>query len=1110
MASGKKNYELEIIISGGTDASLQSSIRKARKEISSLEKQAGLSKKALGDTFGGMSVKGIDSLGKMSDKVFGAMAKGGMMAAGGLAGVLSASAAVGMGFEAQMSTVGAISQASAEDMKRLTALAKEMGETTQFSAEEAGQGLEYMAMAGWKTEDMIGGLPGIMYLAAASGEELGTVSDIVTDAMTAFGMSADEAGRFADVLAQASSSSNTNVGLMGETFQYVAPVAGAFGYTIEDVAVATGLMANAGIKGQKAGTALRTALTNLAKPTKEMQRYMSALGISLTDGEGKMKPFRQQLTELRASFEGLTEAEKAEYAAGIAGKEGMSGLLAIVTASDQDFDKLTAAIDNSAGAAKAMSEVRLDNLRGDMTLLGSAAQGAGIEIYEGMSGPLREIAQEGTEWLNDFTEDLRENMPAIQRRAKEFGAGLQQDFGPILDFGGWCLEHPEVIEGTLMGIVTAFGAFKGVQAAKNGVALLKTLSGMASAWPVAAFGAAAGTIMGIATAVKEANKKLKKEDLGRHFGSITLSMEELDETARMIIDNGNLGTAAQAIEEMGKIGDMADSFKNAGKTLDRLNWKIGMGFTLDAGDQEEYADAIEKMVQDSLKIAEQSQYTAHISVQAVFGQDNETGRELIAGFDSMYASINGEVRDYGKQLGDAYSKALEDGVIDVDEARTIQGLQEKLANITLQLSQAQGNAKLDRIVMEYSGKELDPETFKNLQGEIAETVADQKAALGESVEWNLVNIDLQAEREGRDDGWVEKQKQAVQDAFQDQLTGLDLKAMDFSLKSIQNAYGEEMAAVTPQLEGNLKEALRKAMESIEWAGGAGDVVEETYRFLNMDKNGLDRIARENMQDLWETVEPQFEEMAAIRKEMEEQGRELPEAFAESFSKAVQVGVLAGDADAIYAMIGNVAEDPAFTDAVSKFTQAGGYLPEAMGGGIAENMDAATDAVRQLASETQSALDREFSKLSVNAKVQFNLASNIVKTGMNVLNGGEIAHNAAGGLIERPTLSWFAEDSPEMAIPLDGSARSLELWEETGRLLGAYSKNNYSRINESLASGMAEEHSSNISFAPVFSPVIQLDGGGDAGGQLSAGLKEGYEMFLEYMERFRREQYRAAF
>ena len=540
---GKKNYELEIVISGGTDASLASSIQHARQELSGLERQAGLSNQNMGE--------GINTLGKMSDKVFGGIVKGAKLAAAGTLALLSSSAAVGMGFESQMSTVQAISQASAGDMKRLTELAKEMGETTQFSAQEAGQGLEYMAMAGWKTQDMINGLPGIMYLAAASGEELGAVSDIVTDAMTAFGMEASQSAHFADVLAQASASSNTNVAMMGETFQYVAPVAGAFGYTVEDVAVATGLMANAGIKGQKAGTAMRTMLTNLAKPTKQMRGYMEALSISLVDSEGNMKPLSQQMIELRESFSGLSEAEKAEYAAGIAGKEGMSGLLAMVSASDEDFEKLTQAIGNSSGAAQEMSEVRLDNLIGDWTLLKSAAQGSGIEIFGGFSGGLRSLVQDATGWLTSFTGQLRENMPTIQRQVKQFGAGIKEGFQPVLDLGGWCLEHPDVIKGTLTGIVAAMGAFKTAQAAKNGVALLGKLSGMVSAWPVAAFGLAAGAIAGIVVAVRENNKRLKKEDMAKRFGNITLSMEELDETARMIVDNGNMGRATEAIAEMG-------------------------------------------------------------------------------------------------------------------------------------------------------------------------------------------------------------------------------------------------------------------------------------------------------------------------------------------------------------------------------------------------------------------------------------------------------------------------------------------------------------------------------------------------------------------------------
>ena len=312
---------------------------------------------------------------------------------------------VGSDFEAQMSTVASISGATGEELERLSAKASEMGATTSFSATESAKALEYMAMAGWKTQDMENGLQGIVYLAQASGEELATVSDIVTDSMTAFGMSADQSEYFANVLAKTASNANTNVGMMGETFQYVAPLAGALGYSIEDMSAAIGLMANAGIKGSMSGTALRNIITNLATPTDDVAEAMETLGIALTNEDGTMKSFRETLDSMRAGFANLSEVEKAQYASTIAGQRGMSGLLAIVNSSDEDFMKLTEAIHDCDGAAEEMSKIRLDNLAGDITLFKSALEGAGKKIYDEISVNLRGIVQDGNKIIDSFNEN---------------------------------------------------------------------------------------------------------------------------------------------------------------------------------------------------------------------------------------------------------------------------------------------------------------------------------------------------------------------------------------------------------------------------------------------------------------------------------------------------------------------------------------------------------------------------------------------------------------------------------------------------------------------------------------------------------------------------------
>ena len=336
---------------------------------------------------------------------------------------------VGKSFEAGMSEVQAISGASGKDLEKLSAKAKQMGATTKFSATESATALKYMAMAGWKTNQMVSGLSGVMNLAAASGEDLGTVSDIVTDSMTAFGLKAKDSGHFADVLAKASSSSNTNVAMMGETFKYVAPLAGSMKYSIEDTATAIGLMANAGIKGSQAGTSLRSIITRLVKPPKDAAAALSALGISTTKADGSMKPMRQTMAELREKFSGLTDSQKSQYAAAIAGQEAMSGLLAIVNASDSDFNKLQKAIDNSSGAAKKQADIMNNNLQGALYDLGSAAEAVGIGIYEDIKTPLTKAVGVGTKQLRILSSKLKKG--GIKKIVPEEAINTVENLGTV-------------------------------------------------------------------------------------------------------------------------------------------------------------------------------------------------------------------------------------------------------------------------------------------------------------------------------------------------------------------------------------------------------------------------------------------------------------------------------------------------------------------------------------------------------------------------------------------------------------------------------------------------------------------------------------------------------
>ena len=368
--------------------------------------------------------KGIDSLGNAAQKglsVTGKVLGGAATAVTALGG---AAIKVGSDFESGMSQVQAVSGASGEALEELKEKAKEMGTKTKFSATEAAEAMNYMAMAGWKTEDMLSGIDGIMNLAAASGEDLAATSDIVTDALTAFGLSAADSTHFADILAAASSNANTNVGLMGETFKYVAPLAGSLGYSAEDTATAIGLMANAGIKGSQAGTALRSIMTRLAKPTKESQEAMDALGLSITDSSGKMKPLSDIVADMREGFSGLTEDEKASYAAMLGGQEAMSGLLAIVNASDKDFEKLSGAINDCNGSAAEMAEIMQDNLQGQITILQSGLEGLGVSLYETMQDMAKDVVKEAQGMVQQLQDAFNED--GFQGLFGAFGSVLAQ------------------------------------------------------------------------------------------------------------------------------------------------------------------------------------------------------------------------------------------------------------------------------------------------------------------------------------------------------------------------------------------------------------------------------------------------------------------------------------------------------------------------------------------------------------------------------------------------------------------------------------------------------------------------------------------------------------
>ena len=1163
MAS-RKEYELAIKIAGKIDESLGKATGLTKKQLSEIAKQASKTNSTMSEqinsAFKGMD-KGFEKIEKVVKRAATAVATIGVAGA-------AAATHVGMAFESQMSTVQAISGSSDTAMERLGEKAKEMGIKTQFSATEAGKAMEYMAMAGWKTEDMLNGVDGIMNLAAASGEELASTSDIVTDALTAFNLKAKDSTMFADVLAAAASNSNTNVSMLGESFKYIAPVAGAFGFSVQDVSVALGLMANSGIKGSMAGTALRKMLTNLAKPSKDVVDAMETLGVVLDDGHGKMKSFREIMLDLRKGMSGLkggseeynqslqkldsalqkgelSETQyaqqlealnmkyfeaagvaKARAAAQLAGQTGMSGLLAIANASEEDFNKLTAAIDNSAGAAEKMANIRLDNLQGDITLAKSALEGLGIQIYEGFSDTARGAVQLFSKEIAALTKRLSilsTKVPTIKRELTS-GAEAGLEFAkPLLNLGSWFLKNPRVISSALIGIGAAMATFKTISTVHK---LTEGVMGLAAAFSNPVTGvvvgttAAVGAIAAFTAAYKSWQKEVGQKNLSNHFGNLILNLKDLESIASYMVDNGSLSQLDEAMSAFSDVGKYIEKLNSATGTLKKLNWKVELGLQLNEDEKQSYKDAVESYIKNAQSAMEQEHFAMNLNVQ-LMTKDDLQGQQVRDQFNKFYSSNEAELEDLGKKLQDAVNTAFDDGLLTIDEEKHIQELQQQMANIQQRMASSDFTAEL-----ELTGQglgQLDADSFTNLIESVgkAEEAATEKYKEAEKQAIKGAVAQYQA-------GAISKSEyEDMVDGFKTQYLAqvgeIQAKGTGKLAETVLNQYSTEMESLGPRLSQALDSSINNSFgqwhSEHDWTIMAQESTDALMHSIQQSLH-VDNGTKQAMSQLWKELEPRQEELLATVQKYQEAGQQIPQSVSRGLHDAATVGAMAGDTDAMWYLVGERAQNnPQYAAIIQSMQAKGQQIPAALAAGMASNSSAASQAATTVWNQTQGAINSVFSR-PILARAQINLVAAYSQS-PNVLSNQARAKAqaivnqkfatpftqtvkiptpklpglASGGIVERPTTVNFAEDSPEAAIPLNGSVRSKSLWKTAGERLGVLgTDNSTSNLNNS---GYTINYAPTQNFAgqaPSKSDIIEAN---------KLSMKEFEKMMQKYMKDQRR-------
>lgn len=1097
MAS-RKEYEIAIKIAGEIAKSLPASVSTTKSELNKIARHAVVSSNDVKHSFSESFEStrgGFEKLSGFAENTFHAIAQAAEVATVATAAIAAASITVGSDFEAQMSTVQAISGASGSEFEDLTEKAKELGENTAFSATEAGEAMEYMAMAGWKTQDMLDGIDPLLNLAAASGEDLGTTADIVTDALTAFGLAASDTAEFADVLAAASSNSNTNVAMMGETFKYAASIAGSLGYDIKDVATYAGLMANAGIKSEMAGTQLRKIMVEMASGTKLSAAAFGDLEISSTNADGSMRELHEVMDDLRFAFAQMTESEQAANAESIAGKTAMSGLLSIVNASEADYRKLQAAIEDSSGAAKAMAGIRLDNLRGDLTLLKSAAEGLGIEIYDEIKEPLRQGTQFITEFVSAATRELKSShviervsdeiikkVPVAIRQLKEVISVFWEMSEPLRAVGGWFFEHPTVIADGIAAIGSVIVAYK----VTSGVlSLTKAMKAAALVFtnPVAAgiagVAAAIGVVGGAVAHMKIASEDLKNQNLAEHFGEISLSMSEIQEVAEHLTGSRGLKAAQQALEEFGKSDAIQKNIQDSVNAINKMNWKLSIGMELSEEDKESYQEEIQEYIWQTKDLLRQEQYALSLHL-AVFAEGDIERQTIVNQINSFYENSYSELERLGGMLNVAVTEAFSDGLLTIDEAKVISELQQQMANIQKAIVASEQEAEFKALEMEFSGKEMDVESFQATQEEVAQKIAESDEAHRE-----VYIKELAALSSAKQSGAItqEQYEFGANEFYENYLSDITESRADsilFQTNTISKLY--------PEIEDVKQNVLNKYLTEVsleEFAERPAAYLDGIVKEL---ESALPQEVREGLKDLLLPLEEELSKLEELRDRYLKEGKAIPEAVVEGISDLRSLTAVTGNIESIYYCIGEAAEgNEAYKEVIDYLLEQGITMPEQVLKGIETGKMALDEGINDLYHHTQQKFRSVFAsgiQATVNANLEIRVKSNSTglpteiswagrsRSAMQESFNGNVSKklledlkgiegHAEGGIFTTPHIAQFAEEGPEAVIPFKRPEQAREIWIQSGAALGFFSSSEDKNIRSSIEGDRGGFYSSKI-------------------------------------------------
>lgn len=1097
-----KEYKLAIRIMGIMDGSLGKSLALTKKQMRDIAKQVSAP--------GALGLGTMEQLAK-NEKILNApynamkkIGKAGAVAMGTISAAALAAGKkavdVGMDFDKAMSSWKGTAKATEAEFNIAREAAMKYGRETTKTATESANALEYMALAGWSVGDSVKALPSVLKLSEATNLDLARTSDLVTDSMSATGEVIGENGtnlqRFLDVATMANNKSNQTAEQLMEAWIQTGGVFKGLKVDIEDSATALGVLANRGIKGSEAGTALNAIMINLTTGAGQAGKAMQKLGVSAFEN-GKFKGLKQTLTEVRDKLSGLTEEEQNYYKARIGGKHHIDAFTHLLNGLDavkdgkNEWDGLNESLRNVNGSLQQMAATKMDNLWGDTKILQSAMQDLGIKASDAINIPLRDGAKAFTNMVyasDGFIGNLEELYPKLKRGAEGFGEFVE----PVLKIGEFFVSNPEWLTGAVTGFASMAVFMKASNVVPKGIESIAKLVTTLGANPVLAWATGlsllAGGIIGVARAVDAYNAKEGKKDLNKRFGDMKLSLKELGDVAMEIVGKKTFERLSQASKQLSAVGQYSKEIDRTAESLQKLQLRLSVNSDFNKEDAEKLGTELESLASGVSNLVSEQQIAMHFSIRGLFGEGDATGEGLIKQFDGMYTSIRGDVERIGKQLGDEYKKAMEDGIITPIEQETINTLTQQLLDLKEQAMQSENNAKWRLLNNDAENAPLTSESFANVvnkSGEYAQEMADNADELAKNALMNAESALKKSKELGLSEG---------QDGYYS-----------------QSMYNSAIAGIEKRRQGVVMEAKAKPIELLTnkiLSAYGKEFNERDNRIRNLEPGAVLRYDEEDLvrfenKKAQRGLEDYLKEYAEPIKQFREEVASMetiPEDVQKTLDKLDKIESVTGDKKQRKKFLQN------FFGSESELTESAKYYASVYG----------------------YSLKKEFSKpIAVNTNIQLQNGSmsgmeNIINSVRNFFSGQNVKVNmpiapfanpaakvestakakgldkpslirkfAVGGRVNGPTNALIGEGGDaEYVIPMNNSARAASLLQQANAEL--------SGINPSIGGQQ------NISY----SPTINISGGN--ANEIKSVLSDSYADFKAMMDRYARETRRTSF